>query len=197
MDPVVEYPAPGPLLALVTQPGIREAGRSWGAPDGAGVTAVSLRYAHVGGRESGRYLDGSVRTYLTPAGEGWVVCESLATAHLREVLLANSAGGVAAVLSAYDAGARLEADAATEVRGETGDPAPSWEQVVVMIDDTRTVARTALHDGYEMITFRIGDRVASCVLSVYDSSDIDCSFSTITWPLPTAADHRPVADPVE
>ncbi|MCU1407853.1 MAG: hypothetical protein JWQ43_4156 [Glaciihabitans sp.] len=189
--PALQYPPSGPLITLVEQPGTREAGRSWTEPD-ASTAAITIRYVHVGGRESGRYLDGSVRTFLVQGSAEWSTCEALAAAHCREVVASNSFEGLAAVLNEYDVDSRLEPEMAPPSTHSEDDDQPRWEQIVVMINDSRMVARFAIYDGYELITFRMGDRVASSVFSVYDASDIDCSFASITWPPPTEADRRPV-----
>lgn len=98
-------------------------------------------------RAETRFADGSVRTTLQP---GALSVESVGEAHLDAER------------------ARVEATVRTEP--------VDWSTIAISFGGVREPARYAVEDGYEIVVFRFGDRIASSIFSVFDAVHIDSRF---------------------
>jgi hypothetical protein len=165
------HPRLGRLAGLVAQPGL--GGPSFRWTPSVEPEFVDLCYQIVGGREGGRQLEGSLRTFLRPPDVEWATIERLASEHL-----ASLAAGYPDETPPAPAPDAVEAS----------DAQPSWERIVIRVDDARLSARLTIHRGFEGVAFRIGDRISSSAFSVFDASVIDARYRTLYAPWPDPQD---------
>ncbi|NQX13688.1 hypothetical protein HQQ80_18835 [Microbacteriaceae bacterium VKM Ac-2855] len=100
-------------------------------------------------RSETRLADGSVRTTVQ---ETAMRLESVVEAHLDAE--------------------RARSDAPMRTRSI------AWSDIAITFDGAREPARHAIEDGYEIVAFRFGDRIASSIFSVFDAVRIDSRFRT-------------------